>query len=81
MLGTQKNSYNDRYGVQQVLQNAPWSVGILVDRGFGETNKISRTSVFLHAAVTFIGGEDDREALAYAIHIAQNPGVKLTYGS
>ena len=61
-----------------MLQNAPCSVGILVDRGFGVTSKISRTSIFLHAAVIFIGGKDDREALVYASHVAQHPGVKLT---
>ncbi|KAL6337892.1 hypothetical protein AAG906_002357 [Vitis piasezkii] len=67
-----------RFVNKKVLQNAPCSVGILVDRGFGVTSKISRTSIFLHAAVIFIGGKDDREALVYASHVAQHPGVKLT---
>ena len=49
-----------------------------MDRGFGVTNKISRSSIFLNAAVIFIGGKDDREALAYASHVALHPGVKLT---
>ncbi|KAF5952431.1 hypothetical protein HYC85_010375 [Camellia sinensis] len=61
-----------------VLRHAPCSVGILVDRGFGSINKISRSSVYLNAAVIFIGGKDDREALAYAGRVAQHPGVKLT---
>ncbi|CBI29549.3 unnamed protein product, partial [Vitis vinifera] len=67
-----------RYVNRKVLQYAPCSVGILVDRGFGVTNKISRSSIFLNAAVIFIGGKDDREALAYASHVALHPGVKLT---
>ncbi|CBI29548.3 unnamed protein product, partial [Vitis vinifera] len=49
-----------RFVNKKVLQNAPCSVGILVDR------------------VIFIGGKDDREALVYASHVAQHPGVKLT---
>lgn len=32
----------------------------------------------LHVAVIFIGGKDDREALAYAGRVARHPGVKLT---
>ena len=53
-------------------------MGILVDRGFGSANKISRSSISLNAAIIFIGGKDDREALAYASHVAMHPGVKLT---
>ncbi|CAN4107232.1 unnamed protein product [Withania somnifera] len=62
---------------RKVLRNAPCSVGILVDRGLGQT-LIARSSISLNAAVIFIGGNDDREALAYAGRIAQHPGVKLT---
>lgn len=62
------------------MRNAPCTVGILVDRGLGLIGKISRTkdSVNLNIAVIFIGGRDDREALAYAGHVAQHPSVKLT---
>ncbi|CAL5381442.1 unnamed protein product [Camellia sinensis] len=67
-----------RHVNRKVLRHAPCSVGILVDRGFGSINKISRSSVYLNAAVIFIGGKDDREALAYAGRVAQHPGVKLT---
>ncbi|CAN4089894.1 unnamed protein product [Withania somnifera] len=62
---------------RKVLRNAPCSVGILVDRGLGKT-VITKSSIFLNAAVIFIGGKDDREALAYAGRVAQHPGVKLT---
>ena len=64
--------------VQQILRQAPCSVGILVDRGLGSTKKVSRSSVSLNAAIIFIGGTDDREALAYAGRVARHPGVKLT---
>ncbi|PHT54509.1 hypothetical protein CQW23_08971 [Capsicum baccatum] len=62
---------------RKVLRNAPCSVGILVDRGLGKT-VITRSSVTLNAAVIFIGGKDDREALVYAGRVARHPGVKLT---
>lgn len=64
-------------GFQQVLRSAPCSVGILVDRGLGLIEKISRSYVSLDVAVIFIGGQDDREALAYAGRVARHPGVKL----
>lgn len=49
-----------------------------MDRGLGSTKKVSRSSVSLNAAIIFIGGTDDREALAYAGRVARHPGVKLT---
>ncbi|KAI4384665.1 hypothetical protein MLD38_002787 [Melastoma candidum] len=66
-----------RFINRKVLRNAPCSVGILVDRGFGLTEKISASYVSLNIAVIFIGGKDDREALAYAGRVARHPGVKL----
>ncbi|XWS77402.1 hypothetical protein CRYUN_Cryun01aG0258400 [Craigia yunnanensis] len=66
-----------RYVNRKLLRNAPCSIGILVDRGFGFTEKISRSSVS-KVAIIFIGGKDDREALAYAGRVAWHPGVKLT---
>ncbi|KAL8537365.1 hypothetical protein ACS0TY_012495 [Phlomoides rotata] len=66
-----------RHVNRKVLRHAPCSVGILVDRGLGATI-LSRTSISLYAAVIFIGGKDDREALAYAGRVACHPGVKLT---
>lgn len=61
-----------------MLRSAPCSVGILVDRGLGLIEKISRSYVSLNVAVIFIAGKDDREALAYAGRVARHPGVKLT---
>ncbi|XP_075486158.1 cation/H(+) antiporter 28-like [Primulina tabacum] len=66
-----------RHVNRKILRHAPCSIGILVDRGLGSTI-ISRTSICLHAAVIFIGGKDDREALVYAGRVARHPGVKLT---
>ncbi|KAL1324749.1 cation/H(+) antiporter 28 [Arachis ipaensis] len=67
-----------RYVNRKLLRSAPCSVGILVNRGLGSIEKISRTQVSLNVAVIFIGGKDDREALAYAGMVARHPGVKLT---
>ncbi|KAF5469738.1 hypothetical protein F2P56_010303 [Juglans regia] len=67
-----------RYVNRKVLRSSPCSVGILVDRGLGLIEKISGAHVSLNVAVIFIGGKDDREALAYAGHVARHPGVKLT---
>ncbi|RDX60755.1 Cation/H(+) antiporter 28, partial [Mucuna pruriens] len=67
-----------RYVNRKVLRSAPCSVGILVDRGLRSVEHISRCKVELNVAVIFIGGKDDREALAYASRVAQHPQVKLT---
>ncbi|XP_022991854.1 cation/H(+) antiporter 28-like [Cucurbita maxima] len=67
-----------RYVNRKVIRHAPCSVGILVDRGLGSVEKISRSYVTLNVAVIFIGGKDDREALAYAGRVARHPGVKLS---
>ncbi|OAY39994.1 cation/H(+) antiporter 28 [Manihot esculenta] len=67
-----------RYVNRKMLRNAPCSVGILVDRGLGLAENISTTPRSFQVAVIFIGGKDDREALAYAGRVARHPGVKLT---
>ncbi|GJT53196.1 cation/H(+) antiporter 15, partial [Tanacetum coccineum] len=63
---------------QNVLANPPCSVGILVDRGFGATTRIAGNQASHHIAVVFIGGPDDREALAFAWRMSCNPGSTLT---
>ncbi|KAM7262167.1 hypothetical protein ACFE04_021244 [Oxalis oulophora] len=65
---------------QNVLANAPCSVGILVDRGFsGSTQSIvSGNKVTHHIAVLFFGGPDDREALAYAWRMLEQEGISFT---
>ncbi|KAJ0962220.1 hypothetical protein J5N97_030048 [Dioscorea zingiberensis] len=65
---------------EQVLVYAPCSVGILIDRGLGGAAKFAMGGhhVARHVAVIFIGGVDDREALAYAWRMAEHPGISLT---
>ena len=49
-----------------------------MDRGLGSVEGITRGEATVHVAVIFIGGKDDREALAYASRVAQHAQVKLT---
>lgn len=63
---------------QNLLENSPCSVGILVDRGLNGATRLNSNTVSLQVAVLFFGGPDDREALAYAWRMAQHPGITLT---
>ncbi|XWS48854.1 hypothetical protein CRYUN_Cryun13aG0112400 [Craigia yunnanensis] len=63
---------------KRVLEQAPCSVGILVDRGLGGTTHISASNVSSSTIVLFFGGHDDREALAYGVRMAEHPGISLT---
>ncbi|KAI3979269.1 hypothetical protein MKX01_007745 [Papaver californicum] len=56
-----------------VLKKAPCSVGILIAKGGANCNS-SPSNV----AVIFLGGPDDREALAYGARIGDDANVKLT---
>ena len=64
-----------------VMTNAPCSVAVLVDRGLSATNltdsnRSNRTQQ--RFALFFIGGPDDREALAYAKRMSEHPGILIT---
>ncbi|KAK9135154.1 hypothetical protein Syun_014484 [Stephania yunnanensis] len=64
---------------QNVLANAPCSVGILVDKGFsGSTKVASGAHGTSQIIVFFFGGPDDREALSYAKRMLEHPGIILT---
>lgn len=64
---------------KNVLEKAPCSVGVLIDRGnqkkfwCGYLNE----STYL-VAVLFFGGPDDRETLAYAKRMMDQPNVNIT---
>ncbi|GLT78883.1 hypothetical protein SLA2020_504020 [Shorea laevis] len=62
-----------------VLDKAPCSVGILVDRCTlsGSSTLFTKLSIYC-IAVLYLGGEDDREALAYAKRIAGCATVQVT---
>ncbi|XP_057511746.1 cation/H(+) antiporter 15 [Actinidia eriantha] len=63
---------------QNVLANAPCSVGILVDRGLNGSTRLAANQVSHHIGVLFFGGQDDREALSYAWRMSKHPGINLT---
>lgn len=64
---------------QRVLQKAPCSVAVLVDRGFGNgPNTSSPATAQQRVCVVFFGGPDDREALELAGRMAEHPAVKVT---
>ncbi|KAJ8764053.1 hypothetical protein K2173_004944 [Erythroxylum novogranatense] len=62
-----------------VLDRAPCSVGILIDRLRSHgINSIFGMSKMYRVVVLFIGGPDDRESLAFALRMAGDPCVQLT---
>ncbi|KAK7281072.1 hypothetical protein RIF29_08747 [Crotalaria pallida] len=62
----------------RVLESAPCSVGILIDRGIlsGFPSLLS-AKVAYNVAVIFIGGTDDVEALAYGTRMARHASVNV----
>jgi len=63
---------------RQLLRTAPCSVGILIERSALNRNNPLTSVSFYSVGVVFIEGEDDREALAYAIRMANQPNVSVT---
>lgn len=66
-----------RHVNRRVLEHAPCSVGILVDRGLGGAAHVSASNVNYTVTVFFFGGPDDREALSYGKIMAEHPGINL----
>ncbi|CAI8586357.1 unnamed protein product [Vicia faba] len=65
----------------KVLNTAPCSVGILVDRSANNTKPLfskSTTPSSYQVGVFFIGGPDDIEALAYSSRMCRHESVKVT---
>jgi len=62
---------------KKVLEQAPCSVGILVDRGLGGSTHISASHVSSNITILFFGGHDDCEALAFGMRMAEHPGISL----
>ncbi|KAH7331256.1 hypothetical protein KP509_20G022500 [Ceratopteris richardii] len=62
---------------QRVMQYAPCSVCVLVDRGPWSSTQLSNTTSLQKIAVIFFGGADDREALAFGCRLAEHPCMKV----
>lgn len=56
--------------------SAQCTVGILVDKGFPSCTRHAKFSC--NVAVIFLGGPDDREALAFATRISGHAGIRMT---
>ncbi|KAI3852862.1 hypothetical protein MKW92_049204 [Papaver armeniacum] len=61
-----------------VLNKAPCSVGILIDKGATGGKSCNSISPPSNVTVIFLGGPDDREALAYGARMGDDISVKLT---
>ncbi|PIA51008.1 hypothetical protein AQUCO_01100074v1 [Aquilegia coerulea] len=62
-----------------VLKKSPCSVAILINRGLlGGVRFVYTNWVSYHVAVVFLGGADDREALAHGKRMLENPTIELT---
>ncbi|VFQ84680.1 unnamed protein product [Cuscuta campestris] len=61
-----------------VLDMAPCSVGIVIDRHKMKRGSEAVGAPFEHVAVIFLGGADDREALSYGRRMSRSPAVCLT---
>ncbi|KAK4363705.1 hypothetical protein RND71_018946 [Anisodus tanguticus] len=74
-----ETSYAYRHLNKNVLEKAPCSVGILVDRGNTKKSRYVITVPSLYRVVVlFFGGADDREALSYAERMSGHPSVNMT---
>uniref|UniRef100_A0A7N0T766 Uncharacterized protein n=1 Tax=Kalanchoe fedtschenkoi TaxID=63787 RepID=A0A7N0T766_KALFE len=64
---------------RNVLDKAPCSVAILVDRGMLTSSRaLLENWTCYRVAVLFLGGADDREALAIGARMAAHPSISLT---
>ncbi|MBA0795157.1 hypothetical protein Gohar_006057 [Gossypium harknessii] len=61
-----------------ILDQAPCSIGILIDRGRIQKSMKPSSSSSFSIGMLFLGGNDDREALMLAKRMARDPRVKLT---
>ncbi|KAA8542521.1 hypothetical protein F0562_023673 [Nyssa sinensis] len=63
----------------KILDRAPCSVGILLDRGHQGRSTTEESAKSSYSVVTvFFGGKDDREALTYAKRAVKNSSISLT---
>ncbi|KAL0740676.1 hypothetical protein Bca4012_082189 [Brassica carinata] len=77
-----EGNYGHKEVNRNVLSKAPCSVGILVDRGMtiaqSESSSFHAETTKKEIAMLFVGGRDDREALAYAWRMVGQEMIKLT---
>lgn len=62
---------------EKMQEQAPCTLGILVENSSNIRKDLALFSCNIH--VLFLGGNDDREALALAIRMSSNPNVSITF--
>ncbi|KAL5740294.1 hypothetical protein ACOSQ2_029474 [Xanthoceras sorbifolium] len=63
---------------KNVLEHVPCSVAIFLCRGILVGAKYLHSLPIISVCVIFLGGCDDREALAYGARMSENPNIRLT---
>lgn len=64
---------------KEIINKSPCSVGIILDRGLlGGFRFVFASWISYHVSMLFIGGADDREALAYSARMSQHPSISFT---
>lgn len=63
---------------QRILKDAPCSVAVLVDRGFGSKTLGPNATEAQRIGIVFFGGPDDREALELGKKMTDHPTVEVT---
>lgn len=64
---------------KEIIKKSPCSVGIILDRGLlGGFRFVFASWISYHVSMLFIGGADDREALAYSARMSQHPSISFT---
>ncbi|KAL0370717.1 UNVERIFIED_CONTAM: Cation/H(+) antiporter 15 [Sesamum angustifolium] len=76
--GTMQSSRAYRHLNKCVFDQAPCSVGILIDHQILKSPYVITEHSAFRVVVLFFGGVDDREALAYAQRISDHTCVRLT---
>ncbi|OVA12693.1 Cation/H+ exchanger [Macleaya cordata] len=71
-------STNHRNANFNIIDKAPCSVGILIDRGNLSGSVLATSRSFNHICMIYLGGHDDREALAYAARMCEDSNINLT---
>ncbi|EPS72280.1 hypothetical protein M569_02479, partial [Genlisea aurea] len=75
---TSESNHTFRRINRSVLEQAPCSVGILIDHPYLRASHLMKTKTSeFQLAMLFFGGPDDREALGYARRIAKNNSARL----
>ncbi|KAE8650768.1 hypothetical protein Csa_017519 [Cucumis sativus] len=73
------SKYKTKMVNHNILNSAPCSIALVVERGFLRVSKSIETNLYrFQVAVVFIGGEDDREAMFIGARMAGHNNINLT---